>query len=329
MCNNKIISLILVLALCLSFCACGSESSNQTESSASDEELFLETHDPGPYLDGYDLHYADNDGHDIKNSMAGFLQFDKNGIYTSGDTELDNSLRAILEDIIDPVTQTREEMLHIIYNYVRDNNSYSSSRYYETGATGWEKDATKELLERGSGNCFSYAALYVMLARCIGYQAEGVSGLFRGGQHGWAEMIVDGKVYYSDPQYEATANQEYGLFNVEHNEHIRQIQEYSNPNRDMSKVNDPIKITPINSDSTSSTDLESESDKFDKNSFEIATHYVNMDITSLIEAIGEPNSREYAQSCFYDNAEDGVLEYNGFTVYTYKFADREIIADVY
>lgn len=49
---------------------------------------------------------------------------------------------------------------------------------------------------------------------------------------------------------------------------------------------------------------------------------------ALIEAIGEPVSSNYVSSCIGDG-EDGQLEYEGFTVYTYRDTDgKEAVQDV-
>lgn len=50
-------------------------------------------------------------------------------------------------------------------------------------------------------------------------------------------------------------------------------------------------------------------------------------VSELYEAIGEPNSADYAPSCL-GPGEDGCLYYDGFTVYTYKEGDSEVVWDV-
>ena len=51
--------------------------------------------------------------------------------------------------------------------------------------------------------------------------------------------------------------------------------------------------------------------------------------SARVLAIGEPtNGSEYASSCLIDG-EDGVLYYDGFTVYTLRYADgTETVYDV-
>ena len=51
---------------------------------------------------------------------------------------------------------------------------------------------------------------------------------------------------------------------------------------------------------------------------EIAAGLVGQDVQALYDAIGEPNSFEYAVGC-YENGDDGYLYYDGFYVTTYRY----------
>lgn len=53
---------------------------------------------------------------------------------------------------------------------------------------------------------------------------------------------------------------------------------------------------------------------------EDALAFVDQDVSALIEAIGEPLSRSYEASCAGDG-DDGILEYDGFLVFTYREPD--------
>ena len=59
----------------------------------------------------------------------------------------------------------------------------------------------------------------------------------------------------------------------------------------------------------------------------IAESYIGKEVSELYDAIGEPGSVSYASSCL-DSGEDGELVYNGFTVYTYKEGDSEVVQNV-
>lgn len=60
--------------------------------------------------------------------------------------------------------------------------------------------------------------------------------------------------------------------------------------------------------------------------YEKALALKDHDVQELYDAIGEPESSDYASSCLVDG-EDGALYYNGFTVYTLKTADGETVYD--
>lgn len=55
---------------------------------------------------------------------------------------------------------------------------------------------------------------------------------------------------------------------------------------------------------------------------ETAQKMYDQPIEDLIAIIGEPESREYAPSCLIDG-EDGILHYDGFTVYTLRYENGE------
>jgi len=61
----------------------------------------------------------------------------------------------------------------------------------------------------------------------------------------------------------------------------------------------------------------------------LAQEYVGRTAEELIAAFGEPNSSEYASSCEEENAEDGMLMYDGFYVWTLRTADDELVRAVY
>ena len=59
---------------------------------------------------------------------------------------------------------------------------------------------------------------------------------------------------------------------------------------------------------------------------EQAKSFIGKDVQDLIRALGEPAERSYAPSCV-GKGEDGELQYEGFTVYTYREGDRETVTD--
>ena len=63
-----------------------------------------------------------------------------------------------------------------------------------------------------------------------------------------------------------------------------------------------------------------------RDSLAYAKSSLGQNIVSLYTAIGQPLNRSYASSA--DGGENGTLTYNGFTVYTYRVGDTEIITQV-
>jgi len=58
-----------------------------------------------------------------------------------------------------------------------------------------------------------------------------------------------------------------------------------------------------------------------------AEQFLDKSVQELYAVIGEPESSNYVPSCL-GRGEDGELCYDGFTVYTYKEDDREVVTGV-
>lgn len=61
--------------------------------------------------------------------------------------------------------------------------------------------------------------------------------------------------------------------------------------------------------------------------YTVAKGFEGKSLSELIAAIGEPLSSDYAPSCL-GSGEDGLLEYDGFAVYTYREGDTERVDTV-
>ena len=59
----------------------------------------------------------------------------------------------------------------------------------------------------------------------------------------------------------------------------------------------------------------------------VAEQFIDREASELIAAIGEPKATDYASSCL-GPGQDGELDYDGFTVYTYKEGDSEVVKEV-
>ena len=153
-------------------------------------------------LDGY-LYYITEDGYYLKDGKVGTLYFGSNGRYTTGDTELDDLVAQTLQKIMkDHPDAKGEDLLYQIYVYCRDSFKYVTRGILESGATGWEVEWSKQMLQTRAGNCYSYNATFWALARGIGYDAYCYSGYTAKDYqpHGWCQIDIDGETFIFDPQ---------------------------------------------------------------------------------------------------------------------------------
>ena len=170
------------------------------------------------YIDGK-KRLVKEDGTFAVNETIGNFYFDENGVYTSGNAELDEIVDGIIAE------QTTEEMddmekLKAVYLYVVKNFSYRKGEIYEIGQTGWIADEALKLFTTGRGNCYSYAAGFCVLARALGYEACAYSGTCAGeteepDPHGWVEIELDGKTYFCDAEIEYRSDPYRNMFMME------------------------------------------------------------------------------------------------------------------
>ncbi len=157
-------------------------------------------------FDGLELYASDGNGGILTNTTLGrYLTFGAEGRYTSGDETLDQYVKNLLASITND-GMTREEKLRAAYVYVRDHFKYRRRNLYDPGDTGWEYAEALTMFQKRKGNCYNYAATFVMLARQLGYDAEAVSGLVgvELEAHGWAEIVVNGERCLYDTILEAS-----------------------------------------------------------------------------------------------------------------------------
>ena len=67
----------------------------------------------------------------------------------------------------------------------------------------------------------------------------------------------------------------------------------------------------------------------DQDAYGKALGYVGQPTSALFAAIGQPFDSAYSASCEEEGAEDGMLYYNGFSVWTMRTATGEIVRAVY
>ena len=140
----------------------------------------------------------------LRSTTVDGFTYDENGRYTTGSEYLDKRLPEIVSKYTDS-SMTRDQKLRALYNYVRDNYRYLKRPLVDKDETGWENGYAEEFLEKGVGNCFSYAAAYCLLARQLGLPAYTVVGELHTRivqDHGWVEIPLDGKTYLFDVELE-------------------------------------------------------------------------------------------------------------------------------
>lgn len=173
--------------------------------------------EPGYYLESGELYCLGEDGFYLRGASVGVLDFGADGRYTTGNEELDQRLTAIVAAETDPAAP-RLENLERLFDYVCANCTYLPSDYVDYGATGWAEEHALAMLQAGNrGNCYSYAGLFTMLARKVGYQAQAISGSVYTDlngfdvDHGWTEIDEGGQLYFCDTEFEGVYAANRGL----------------------------------------------------------------------------------------------------------------------
>ena len=67
-----------------------------------------------------------------------------------------------------------------------------------------------------------------------------------------------------------------------------------------------------------------------QDAYEKARACIGLSVQELYDAVGQPTGEPvYGPSCLQVDAEDGMLPYDGFSVWTVRSADAETVHDVY
>lgn len=161
--------------------------------------------EPGFHEEGGGLYYVQEDGTLLTDGSLGYLDFDSEGRYTTGNADLDAGIQALLAAACPDPTADRETRLREAYVYIRENFRYLSMPHYEAGSTDWAETAATAMLDQGKGNCYCFTALFTYCARQLGYQAYNVAGheYSRDNDHAWTMIDwPDGETYLFDVQLE-------------------------------------------------------------------------------------------------------------------------------
>lgn len=130
-------------------------------------------------------------------------------------TTLDNKIANIINSVTNS-SMTNNQKLYAVFKYIMDHSEYGITfyslvlndvvdQYHYTYFDGNIVTLAEEILETGHGVCDHYAALFVVMARRLGFDAYWVAGSVKkagGGTtgHAWANILVNGTYYVFDPQ---------------------------------------------------------------------------------------------------------------------------------
>lgn len=145
------------------------------------------------------LYCLAEDGSVLRETTWGSLTFGPDGRYTSGSAALDEQVAQTLAlCVTDGMSQS--EKLRASYLYLRDHCTYLPRAHHPRGSTDWTEESASFLFANHKGNCYSYAAAFLYMARQLGYDAQPVSGGSgrSDGDHAW--VMIGGRIF--DPELE-------------------------------------------------------------------------------------------------------------------------------
>lgn len=112
-----------------------------------------------------------------------------------------------IAEFVQRVTNGKSDKLRAVFDAVAGDTEfcYSLQPYPDLTKTNWEIQAADNMLTRGYGNCFEFAALFARSAQYLGYDVRTVDNditTYNGNtaHHCWTELRENGKVYIIDPE---------------------------------------------------------------------------------------------------------------------------------
>lgn len=170
----------------------------------------------GPREIGDGLYYVQDDGSLLVNDTAGYLHFDENGRYTSGNPELDGYVNQLLNSCTN-AGMTTAEKLRAVYLVIREYR-YLSRPHQARGSTDWAESTALWTYQNERGNCYCYSAAFLYAARRLGYQAYVISGGYGPNNRDHAWVMIGDRVY--DPclenvyRYRSSVVHYYDLYHI-------------------------------------------------------------------------------------------------------------------
>lgn len=149
------------------------------------------------------MYYVKEDGSFLTNSAVGYLTFDANGRYTSGNATLDSYVDQALATCTNS-GMTKAQKLRAAYLYVRDHGAYLARPHQARGTTEWAEESALFMFEHKKGNCYCFAGQFLYMARRLGYDAYVVSGGVgrKDSDHAWVMICENGVPYIYDVELE-------------------------------------------------------------------------------------------------------------------------------
>ena len=149
------------------------------------------------------MYYVKEDGSFLTNSAVGYLTFDANGRYTSGNATLDSYVDQALAACTNS-GMTKAQKLRAAYLYVLDHGAYLARPHQARGTTAWAEESALFMFEHKKGNCYCFAGQFLYMARRLGYDAYVVSGGVgrKDSDHAWVMIHENGVPYIYDVELE-------------------------------------------------------------------------------------------------------------------------------
>lgn len=171
------------------------------------------------------MYYVREDYSLARGEWVGYLYFDNNGKYTTGDATLDAYIYNLVKDVIANNALTPEEKLLKIYyhfrggrgstlgsngyGYMNYGDGYARRRYNEQSHIGWLQNCAKVFISTKKGSCYYWAGAYLYCARRLGFQSYVAVGNLEkdrdpseDARHCWCMIYWDGKWHISDVETE-------------------------------------------------------------------------------------------------------------------------------
>lgn len=140
----------------------------------------------------------------------------------TGNEELDGFVGRVLDQITNEGMTEREKM-KAVYDWMPANIGWRGvvTNFSSSGAEAFQSFVYPEsevvelayyAYQNRKGSCEHYAALASVFLKRLGYKTRVIYGLRKGyayegdpwGEHGWAEVTIEGRRYHFDPQYTRT-----------------------------------------------------------------------------------------------------------------------------